>query len=924
MAYPTQPAHGTSHRAGGTLLWLVVFGLLLTGGAGAGWPSPLILHSAPPGQGAPTPSIRAASTTCPNSNFYGVSTILSLQQTVDCAAYAGYTGNLEITFVSMAYQESNFCAGAIESGSGTCFVTSPGCGSSYPNAEGILQEGTGGQCPPSGGSFSVPNYNPAECPTWSGSSSDWGGIYFNPMCSFNWSLAYYHYNGYQFWGSYLTGAYCNWAPNGFTGTGSVTCTGSGQNQANLPWSTVCPGDVCQSDPLPSYSVKDLTTGASLSCGGSFAAGDSIQFTASVQGGKPSFSYAWAFGDGGTGSGAQVTHTYTTAATVNPTLSVTDSTGRTGSTGAGCNFTVNAAPQPTISSFTANPSVIPLGSSTNLSVVASGGTSPYSYAYTGLPKGCTTGNTKTLLCTPSATGNFSITVTVTDARSQSVSKSTSLVVKNPGGPGITSFTLSAPTISLGGTVWINVSATGGVLPYTYTYTGLPKGCSSANTSTLSCTPTASGQFPWINATVTDHTGASVSRGPLTLNVTATVPPPQVTYFAAMPSLVALGGTVYLNATVANGSLPLRFTYSNLPPGCTSQSTPSLACTSTTLGNFTVSLVVTDAAGRNATASASFQVVQTIPPPTISAFTASPASVPVGGTSTLSVSVTGGASPLHYVYAGLPTGCSSSNAPTLSCVPTSAGNFSIHVTVSDALGRSISATTPLAVTQSAGSPSITAFTISPTSVHVGTPVTLSVTAAGGVPPYSYLYSGLPPGCGTKSLATLSCTPIAAGSYTVTVELTDATSHTASKSATFVVVSGSSTPLVLDSFVASQNPVFEGASTDLVATISGGVAPFVYSYTGLPAGCTSSNTASLPCSPQANGSFPITVVVKDSSGQSVSGIVTLTVDRPAAGNNSPSGSGVLEGWILIGGIIAVAGLLTVAIIVRRRRIPPPTSEY
>jgi hypothetical protein len=43
--------------------------------------------------------------------------------------------------------------------------------------------------------------------------------------------------------------------------------------------------------------------------------------------------------------------------------------------------------------------------------------------------------------------------------------------------------------------------------TYTYTGLPTGCLSANTNLLSCTPTGAGDFS-VELTVTDLVGQSV--------------------------------------------------------------------------------------------------------------------------------------------------------------------------------------------------------------------------------------------------------------------------------------------------------------------------------------------------------------------------------------------------------------------------------
>jgi len=388
----------------------------------AGKQSPLAVPAA-----THSKSIYIPQSTCPNANYYGNSAQLTLAETVNCAAIGGFSGDIEITFVSMAYQESTFCPGAIESGSGACSHIGPGSG---PQAEGILQEGTSGQSPPQGGPFPVSGYSPSSCSTWSGSSTDWGGIYFNPTCSFQWALAYYNYNGYAFWGSYLSGDYCHWAPAGFLGTGSVTCSGTNQNQASLPWSTVCPGNVCPSDPTATYSMQDLTTSSPLSCGGTFAAGDTIQFNASASGGTPPYNYSWNFGDGTQGYGSPATHVYMSAGTVTPILTVTDSIGLNSTTGQGCTFTVTPSPRPLISSFSASPTSVTVGSWTNFSVTVTGGTGALHYSYDGLPFGCVSANLTKLACRPTATGAYNVRVYVNDSASHSANSTAPLTVNAP--------------------------------------------------------------------------------------------------------------------------------------------------------------------------------------------------------------------------------------------------------------------------------------------------------------------------------------------------------------------------------------------------------------------------------------------------------------------------------------------------------------
>ncbi|MDG6913547.1 MAG: hypothetical protein JRN35_10785, partial [Nitrososphaerota archaeon] len=159
--------------------------------------------------------------------------------------------------------------------------------------------------------------------------------------------------------------------------------------------------------------------------------------------------------------------------------------------------------PSIVSWTDNPTSIPLGQSMWFNVTATGGTTPYSYAYTNLPTGCTTANTASLSCTPTAAGTYSgVTVTVTDSTSKSVtSTGVTLNVTSSSGPSISSWVANPPSIPLGQITWLNVTATGGTTPYSYAYTGLPAGCASKNLASFTCTPSAAGNFT-VTVTVTD--------------------------------------------------------------------------------------------------------------------------------------------------------------------------------------------------------------------------------------------------------------------------------------------------------------------------------------------------------------------------------------------------------------------------------------
>ena len=78
------------------------------------------------------------------------------------------------------------------------------------------------------------------------------------------------------------------------------------------------------------------------------------------------SYSWAFGDGATGAGAVVSHSYNLAKTYTVTLTVTDNGGVTGSTSS----QVSIGDLPPVVSFTPSPSTANTGQSITLSITVS--------------------------------------------------------------------------------------------------------------------------------------------------------------------------------------------------------------------------------------------------------------------------------------------------------------------------------------------------------------------------------------------------------------------------------------------------------------------------------------------------------------------------------------------------------------------------
>ncbi len=129
--------------------------------------------------------------------------------------------------------------------------------------------------------------------------------------------------------------------------------------------------------------------------------------------------------------------------------------------------------------------------------------------------------------------------------------------------------------------------------------------------------------------------------------------------------------------------------------------------------------------------------------------------------------------------------------------------------------------------------------PTLVDAAQSVSFTAVANGGSGGYTYSWLGLPSGCTSSNANTIICTPTTAGAYTVSVNLTDSNGfNTASGPLTFAVHSD---PTVT-SFSSNSTSLSQSQGLSFTVTVNGGTGPFSYSYSGLPPGCSSTNTAHL----------------------------------------------------------------------------------
>jgi hypothetical protein len=400
------------------------------------------------------------------------------------------------------------------------------------------------------------------------------------------------------------------------------------------------------------------------------------------------------------------------------------------------------------------------------------------------------------------------------------------------------------------------------------------------------------------------GRTVSSSPAIITITNSNPL-TIDSFIASPAAIDLGVTTYLNVTASNGSSPYTYSYFGLPAGCNTANTNSLSCDPVVSGSFDITVNVTDALGTERTLSTGLVVtygpnVQLVP---------DRYDVDVGETLFMHTLVTGGTEPFTFSYTAFGpnanSGCTFSNAAELKCTPTGIGSFYVQVNVVDRYGMSTAAPSPtievvpaLQVTLSATS----------STVNLGETVAFVANASGGMGPYTYSYSGLPPGCVSVNSTSVGCLPTQAGSYVATVQVRDGDNATANSSVSLKVL--------FDFIVTAPTTVQLGQQVQLVIKAEGGYGTLTYSYIGLPPGCSSEDTPALNCTPTVAGLYNITISVHDQVGNHASHSVLLTVS-PA----SPSPAGVLGlttmEWVVVITCIVAAVAIILATMVARNRM-------
>jgi hypothetical protein len=642
------------------------------------------------------------------------------------------------------------------------------------------------------------------------------------------------------------------------------------------------------------SSKPVTVSINTPASTNIDPGDAVTLTVTVENDNAGTGVTWTMtGTGCTGAACgalsgntSTSVTYTAPATVTTgfTVSITATSAKTPSVTN--SVTLNIPTNPAITTALGALAGGQVGSSYNVTVVISGGVSPYTWTVKSgnLPTGLTLGSsTGTISGTPTASGNYTFTLQVTDSGAPTaLTASGTFTIDVTAAPAITFTTTSLPSSVLGDTYAGQVTATGGAGTLTYAVTAgsLPAGLTMAATGAITGKSTTAGASSF-TVTASDAYSDSAKE-----NLAITIDPAISVTTASLPKGYA--STAYTSTTLAaTGGLGTPYTWtwaaatgSSLPPGLTLSGAGVITGTPTTGGNYSVVVTARDSGGNTGSATLAIDIEADL--------TITTASLPTGYLGTLytptTLAATGGAGiPYTWTWAAaggssLPGGLTLSTAGVITGTPTTSGAYSVVITATDSASHKATAT--LTITVNA------AVSITTASLHTGyagsvyTSTTLAATGGAGSP-YTWTWaaasgSSLPGGLSLSTAGVITGTPTTAGAYSVVITAKDSANNTGSMTFT-ITISGA----VSITTTSLPSGITGSAYTSTQLAASGGAGtPYTWTWvagggSSLPAGLNLSTSGLITGTPTTAGTFSVDVTAKDSASNTASATFSIVIE-------------------------------------------------
>jgi len=523
------------------------------------------------------------------------------------------------------------------------------------------------------------------------------------------------------------------------------------------------------------------------------------------------------------------------------------------------------------------------------IAIDGGATPYAFAVTSgaLPDGVTLSSGGQLSGTPTVSGTFNFTVTVTEANSLTDDQTYTVTITAPAVPDADPETVVVPATASTGPTPVDLSGSVQNAASIEIVTPPAQGSVTVNGLSVIYTPQP-GFFGTVTFTYkaigfSDGNGAGAESAPATVTITLAAPTLTLGGGALAAGQIAQPYSETFAASGGTAPYTYAITAGALPSGVTLASDGTLSGSPTAGGTFNFTITATDSSTGTGPFSISGTYSLAISAPAMSVTPAALPSATVAQAYSQSFAAAGGVAPYTYaVTAGaLPAGLTLASNGALSGTPTAGGTFNFTVTATDSSTGAGPYTASQAVTLTVNGSTIA---VTPTALAGGTrgvAYSQSVSATGGVAPYTYTVASgaLPAGLTLSPQGVIAGTPTAVGAFTFGVRATDSATGagpyqgvatvTLTVSAAAITVTPTSLPQVLAGTPFSQQ-----------MQASGGQGGYTYSLTnsGLPTGLTLSSSGLISGRPQISGVFNFTVTARDGFGNTGSVALSLTVNgRP-----------------------------------------------
>ncbi|RYF76512.1 MAG: hypothetical protein EOO39_05490, partial [Cytophagaceae bacterium] len=565
----------------------------------------------------------------------------------------------------------------------------------------------------------------------------------------------------------------------------------------------CTGTVSGINVTQPTAISGTTVVTNIACNG----GSTGAINLTPTGGVGPYTFSW--------GGGITTEDRTLLAAGTYSVIITDANGCTG-TVSGITVT---QPTAVVSGSTVVTNIACFAGGTGaINLTPNGGVGPYTFSWAG---GATTEDRTSL-----AAGTYSVTITDANGCTGTVS---GITVTQPTAAVSGTTVVSNVSCNSGSNGAINLTPTGGVGPYTFSWTG--------GSNTEDRTGLIAGTY---SVTITDANGCTGTVS----GITVTQPSAPVSGTTVVTNVACNGGTTgSINLTPTGGTGPYTFSWGG---GVTTEDRTGLVA-----GSYSV--VITDVNGCTGTVSG----ISVTQPAVLAVTPSSQNNISCFGGSNGAASInlpTGGAGGYTYNWSpGNPTG---DGTRSISGVP--AGTWT--VTVTDINGctatQSFTITAPALLVATAGSTTDVA-------CFGGATGAATVNVTGGTGTKTYLWA---PSGNTNATATA----LSAGTHTVTV--TDANGCTTTQS--FNIAQPAAIALASQSL--AQGNVAVGYNRTFTATGGSGIYSYAITSGALPSGLTLGNSGVLSGTPATAGTFNFTVTATESGcSQSIATAFSITIN-------------------------------------------------